>query len=91
MLVKPRDPRPGETEVVIVDPRSRIKLPVYGGKVPDNRYWVRRRKCGDTVLTTQETIHKGKAEAEPTEEHAQEPSNVAEKPSHHSKRGKGRS
>ena len=57
MLVRPREP-----DMVIRDPRSRIKLPPYGGKVPRTIYWVRRLNCKDVVTTTQAAIDKGRAE-----------------------------
>ncbi len=59
MYVRPRKP-----DMVIRDPRSRLKLPPYGGKVPNISYWVRRLNCEDVVPTTLDAINKGKAEAE---------------------------
>ncbi len=50
--------------MVIRDPRSRIKLPPYGAKVPDVSYWFRRLACKDVVKTTQRAIDEGRAEAE---------------------------
>ncbi len=57
ILVRPREP-----DMVIRDPRSRLKLPPYGGKVPNTSYWLRRLNCGDVVSTTSDAIDKGKAD-----------------------------
>ncbi len=69
MLVRPRDLRPGEKKVVIVDPVSRLKLPPYGGSVPNSSYWHRRLNCGDIVPTTSDAISEGKAESEAKAKH----------------------
>lgn len=70
MLVKPRNP-----DMVIRDPRSRLKLPPYGVNVPETSYWVRRLNCKDVVSTTQEDIDKGiAAEAKSSEQPKQKSS-----------------
>lgn len=59
MLVKPREAKEGQLAMIVRDPRSRIKLPPEGAKVPDTSYWLRRLKCGDVVKTTAEDIASG--------------------------------
>lgn len=56
--------RPSKPNMVIRDPRSRAKLPPYGGSVPNSSYWHRCLNYGDVVPTTSDAISEGKAEAE---------------------------
>lgn len=44
MFVKPAKPH-----LVVRDPRSRVRLPVEGRRVPDTNFWRRRLACGDVV------------------------------------------
>lgn len=44
MHVKPKTP-----ETVVRDPRTRVRLPADGGRVPDNSFWLRRLIAGDVV------------------------------------------
>lgn len=83
LFVKPREP-----ELVIRDPRTMAKLPPWGKRVPANSYWIRRLNCKDIVLTTQEDIDKGRAEAE--SELDVEAPKTTEKSSHSKRSGKGR-
>lgn len=41
--------RPRFEGAVIRDPRTRVRLPSSGGKVPDTTYWRRRLRSGDVV------------------------------------------
>ena len=79
MLVKPRKP-----DMVIRDPRTYVKLPAEGKRVPEISYWVRRLGCGDVVKTTAEDIAKGKAERLAKANPQEEP--VVPAPAHSSKR-----
>ena len=56
LFLKPKHPG-----ACIRDPRSRTRLPAYGAKVPNNRYWRARFADGDCVKTKAEEIAKGKA------------------------------
>ena len=57
LYLKPKPPKDSKgPRLCIRDPRSRMKLPVYGAKVPNNRYWRARRADGDCVKTTAEAI-----------------------------------
>lgn len=53
--------KPKNPEACIRDPRSRQKLPAFGGRVPNNRYWRARTSDGDVVETTAQEIAAAKA------------------------------
>ena len=56
LTIRPRQLKPGEATSLdlkiserlrVVDPMTQRALPVDGGAVVSNSYWVRRLRCGD--------------------------------------------
>ena len=81
LFLKPKNPG-----ACIRDPRSRMKLPPYGGKVPNNRYWRARFADGDCVKTTAEAIAEGRKAEQAAAPKAEE--TFTQKPASRAKRGR---
>lgn len=79
MIIKPKD-----SKTVIRHPASLIRLPAFGGRVPDS-FGIRRVYDGDATEITKAELDQGRAEAR---EAAKAPAKADPKPSNQPKRSR---